>query len=298
MACRPVAYSECIASMVAGEPQWGVVHSAFDGAANILFPGACMLSLNACASPRMPNGLHLSAQAGTFPFSMLRAGMQVLLGAQHLHIEVIGCSLDLSQVAQWDPHIYQYGCMVTEIIMRNAERLHDLVDEESWRGGMICRGDDKQGDRVVGGQEEPKGSSLHLTVPGDVLATPVTLARYLCGRGVGLTPAGDDMLAGWMAAGWLMYGPLPWFLDACQSIVAVAMQQTHVLSQAWLRCAASGNVALPVVALLEALTRQDAAQLDRAARGVLAMGATSGRDLIRGMLLCLRPELHRQAQVS
>ncbi len=273
--------------MVAGEPRRGVVHSAFAGAANMLFPGACMLSLNACTAPRMPNGLHLSAQAGTFPFSALRAGTPVLLGAQRLHIEAIGCSLDLSQAPRWDPHIYKHECIDMKIITHNAEHLSDLVDEESPRGGMRWMGDGEQGDR--------QGGSLHITVPGAVLPNPVALARSLCGRGVGLTPAGDDMLAGWMAAGWLVYGPLPWFLDACQGIVAVAMQQTHVLSQAWLRCAAEGNVALPVVALLEALTREDAAQLERAARSVLAMGATSGRDLIRGMLLCLRPECPHQA---
>ncbi len=271
--------------MVGGEPRRGVVHSAFDGAANILFPGAWMLSLNACTSPRMPNGLHLAVRAGAFPFSALRAGMPVLLGAQRLHIEAIGCSLDLSQAPHWDPHIYQHECLDMEIITHNAGRLHDLVDEGSPRDGMIYRGA-PQGDR--------KGSPVHITMPSDVVA----LARYLCGRGVGLTPAGDDMLAGWMAAGWLMYGPLPWFLEACQSIIAVAMQQTHLLSQAWLRCAADGNVALPVVALLEALAREDVAQLERAARGVLALGATSGHDLIRGLLLCLQgwPEIHCQAQ--
>ncbi len=283
-----MAYSECIASMVAGEPQRGVVHSAFAGAANMLFPGAWMLSLNACTAPRMPNGLHLSARAGAFPFSALRAGMPVLLGAQRLHIEAIGCSLDLSQVPCWDPHIYRNEWMDMEIITHNAERLSDLVDEGLPRSGILWTGAGEQGDR--------QGAPLHITVLDDGLANPVVLARYLCGRGVGLTPAGDDMLAGWMAAGWLMYGPLPWFLDACQRIVAVAVQQTHVLSQAWLRCAAEGNVALPVVALLEALTREDAAQLERVARSVLAMGATSGRDLIQGMLLCLQswPQIYGQ----
>src|SRR5207237_5952955 len=76
------------------------------------------------------------------------------------------------------------------------------------------------------------------------------MAMYLCGRGVGLTPSGDDMLVGWMAVGWLLYGALPSFLEACECIVGVAERQTHLLSQCWLRYAAQGNVAEPIGALL------------------------------------------------
>jgi hypothetical protein len=117
------------------------------------------------------------------------------------------------------------------------------------------------------------------------------LAHYLCGRGVGLTPTGDDMLAGWMAVGWLLYGPEPAFLAACEQIMEVARRQTHLLSRCWLGYAAEGNVALPVVRLLEALVREPGtennAQLELAAQAVLAMGATSGYDLISGVLLGL-----------
>src|SRR6185312_600069 len=67
--------------------------------------GNFVLSLNAAATPRMPNGLQLSSPAGDFPFSALRVGMSVIFGAQRLHIEAIDCSLDLSQSPQWNPHI-------------------------------------------------------------------------------------------------------------------------------------------------------------------------------------------------
>ena len=112
-----------------------------------------------------------------------------------------------------------------------------------------------------------------------------TLASYLCGRGIGLTPSGDDILAGWMAAGWLLYGPQPDFLAACQHIVEIARQQTHILSSCWLALAAEGNFAEPVVELLHAMTRADDTRLEDSIKAVLAMGATSGYDLIQGILL-------------
>ena len=107
----------------------------------------------------------------------------------------------------------------------------------------------------------------------------------LCGRGMGLTPTGDDMLAGWMAIGWLLKGPKPDFLAVCQQIVAIARRQTHLLSQCWLNYAANGYVAEPIGALLHALTQEDDVQLVQATRAVLAMGATSGYDVIQGMLM-------------
>ncbi len=117
------------------------------------------------------------------------------------------------------------------------------------------------------------------------------LAQYLCGRGRGLTPTGDDILAGWMAIGWLLYGPDPTFLAACQQIMEVAKRQTHLLSQCWLGYAAQGDVAEPIVLLLEALTRDDEMRLDAAVKAVLAMGATSGHDVLRGILLGLEMKL-------
>lgn len=102
-----------------------------------------------------------------------------------------------------------------------------------------------------------------------------------------MTPTGDDILAGWMAVGWLLYGPNPIFRTACQQIMEVAKQQTHLLSQCWLGYAAQGDVAEPIVLLLEALTRDDEMQLDTAAKAVLAMGATSGHDVLQGMVLGL-----------
>jgi hypothetical protein len=59
---RAVSYSACLAAATAGAPLRGSIHSAFNAAANIAFPGGLVLSLNALDSPRMPNGLEISAQ--------------------------------------------------------------------------------------------------------------------------------------------------------------------------------------------------------------------------------------------
>jgi hypothetical protein len=264
--CRVVALSEAIVEEVVGEVRRGCVHSVFAAAANILFPGDVLLSLNANGALALPNGLCLSAPAGAYPFSSLRAGMTVLLGAQRLHIEAIGCSLDLSTCARWSPYLQRPPRLERVLVERNATRLRALLAADA---------------------QKRSGAFAGLLPPPTALTSVSALAEALCGQGPGLTPAGDDMLAGWMAAGWLLLGPRPEFLAACREIAAVAVQRTHLLSRAWLEYAARGAFALPVLALLEALASPEEARLMAAARAVLDLGASSGCDLLQGLLLFL-----------
>src|SRR5437588_215914 len=131
---RATAYSACLAAAVCGAPQRGVVHSVFAAAANIAFPRGCVLSLNCASAPRMPNGVQLSAPAGAFPFSALRPGMPVLLGAQRLHTEAISCSLDLSMCDQWDAHIQRPEYIDMTVVKRNGEWLARYVEEHRPHG--------------------------------------------------------------------------------------------------------------------------------------------------------------------
>src|SRR5258708_8654248 len=123
------SYSMCIAASAMGIPQRGMVHSIFNAAANIVFPGNFVLSLNALATSRMPNGLQLSSPPGSFAFSALCVGMPVIFGAQRLHIEAIDCSLDLSQFSQWNPHIQRPDQLDMAILQKNYTRLKTIAEE-------------------------------------------------------------------------------------------------------------------------------------------------------------------------
>jgi len=263
---RATSYSTCLAAAAAGAAQRGVVHSVFYAAANIVFPGGLVLSLNAADSTRMPNGLELSNSPGTFPFTILRPGMPVLLGAQRLHIESAHCSLDLSHCTQWNPHINRPSTnpvSTSHTLVQSLDLSSFFADTLVWHF--------------------PPAVTLESDCKIDILP----MARSLCGRGIGLTPSGDDILAGWIAINWLLYGPLPCLLEAFQQIIAVASQQTHLLSQCWLGYAAEGNVAQPIQAFLNALPSDNEAELAKTTQAVIAMGATSGYDLLQGMLLGL-----------
>jgi hypothetical protein len=108
-----------------------------------------------------------------------------------------------------------------------------------------------------------------------------SVARHLGGRGHGLTPAGDDVLAGIVfvlaVAGW----------DHEDLAVAVADARTHPISLAFLEWAARGQAVEPVHDLLSALVIDDDDAVRRHQAQVASIGQTSGVDLLLGVRLGL-----------
>lgn len=122
-------------------------------------------------------------------------------------------------------------------------------------------------------------------------AGAVAAARRLLGYGPGLTPSGDDVLAGLLAAvpalERALHGPLATPLTTVTTalggaIADLARDATTAVSAALLLHAARGEVAAPAAAVLHAFTGRG--DLRAAVDGLLAVGSTSGRDLTVGLL--------------
>jgi hypothetical protein len=109
-------------------------------------------------------------------------------------------------------------------------------------------------------------------VRGD-LETAVTA---LAGRGVGLTPAGDDVLAGAFVV--LALATAPAGLGR-----AAASARTHPIARAFLAWAARGQSIEPVHRLLVALVAGDDEGVWRHQQRVADLGHTSGADLLLGL---------------
>jgi Protein of unknown function (DUF2877) len=112
----------------------------------------------------------------------------------------------------------------------------------------------------------------------DLEAALRTSAR-LVGFGPGLTPAGDDVMAGTMAGLVLLGHPAAERFAA--GVLALAGGRTNELSRALLRHAAAGQVSAEYAAVLRGLVGER--PLAPAIGGLLATGATSGRALALGL---------------
>jgi hypothetical protein len=103
----------------------------------------------------------------------------------------------------------------------------------------------------------------------------------LAGLGSGLTPAGDDFLAGVMLRMWLEHStPEP----LCRHILEAAAPRTSVLSTAFLRAASRGECSIAWHKLLRALDNGHAPSIRQAASRALSYGHTSGADTLAGFL--------------
>jgi len=114
------------------------------------------------------------------------------------------------------------------------------------------------------------------------------VAARLAGLGWGLTPAGDDWLAGMLAWAWLAH-PHPQHVGA--AVVTAAAPRTTTLSAAFLRSAANGECDAAWQDLLAALASDRPSSLHAATRAVLAHGETSGADRLAGFLYPLGPSM-------
>lgn len=104
--------------------------------------------------------------------------------------------------------------------------------------------------------------------------------RQLAGLGPGLTPSGDDVLAGILLVASLTGRFSPSELRAAADTV-----RTHDISRSFLRWAANGHSTEPVHDLLFAVASGHPTH--ETEQAVAAIGATSGHDLLLGLRLAL-----------
>ncbi len=118
-------------------------------------------------------------------------------------------------------------------------------------------------------------------------------ARLLVGVGPGLTPSGDDALAGIVFAIRATAGP------GVESLTTRAAEAgtTGAISRGFLRWAARGQALEPAHHLLVSATDGDAEGAARSARRMAGMGETSGVDVLLGLRWGIEavPQVRRSA---
>lgn len=128
------------------------------------------------------------------------------------------------------------------------------------------------------------------------LAGAVEVAEGLVGLGPGLMPSGDSMISGLLLAlrllgGATVGGTRPvWLADwLAAAVTGYAEQRTTPLGAALLSCAARGQAAEEVSAVLRGLAGQE--PVEPAARRLLAVGRASGAELTWGLMAGCRAAL-------
>jgi hypothetical protein len=108
------------------------------------------------------------------------------------------------------------------------------------------------------------------------------VVEALAGRGPGLTPAGDDALVGYLLARRAL-DPLDARRDAAVAL-QIAREATGEPARSLLRAAARGEAFEPVASMLAALLQADGPAISPAIRRLAALGATTGRATLTGLI--------------
>jgi hypothetical protein len=313
-------YSRPVQAMFEQASCPGVIHSIFRRAVNIAVDGT-ILTLLSDRLPRMPNGVRLPSVVVEELLQGLRPGMEVRVGDGSLTIPGYDFSLCLPGAPGWEPRpdVERYR-WDREMVARNVRLVGDYVGKRDvslppkpgrpqgiaptrygiagwmhlWDLFAEPHKDDASEETILGRMMMSKLRLLARACWWQDMVGVEEATRGLAGLGPGLTPAGDDVLAGFAALMMLLSSRLSaddvFRGQVAEVIARVARPRTTMLSGVLLEYAARGEVAEQIGKLLLALAlpAEESEAVLRAVDGLLAYGATSGGDTLRGILLGLR----------
>lgn len=149
-------------------------------------------------------------------------------------------------------------------------------------GGMLAWLKGNSGATIIERELAARADALTAALSGGDLAGAHAAGRRLIGLGTGLTPSGDDFLAGLLLTFHMADGPFgPAHRELAAALAADA--DTGAVSRAMLAHAAAGRAGAGLLALLAAVAEGTALQTETAVRRAVAAGATSGTDQAAGL---------------
>ncbi|MCO5967191.1 oxamate carbamoyltransferase subunit AllH family protein [Actinoallomurus soli] len=249
-----------------------------------VFPATTYLRVDGPAEPivvalvttdavRPPNAVVLAVPARQEPFRGVREGDVAFVGEGGVEV---AARLRVRIRRWWDPTPV-LGPLSLARLAHGARALGDLAGPWGLSGHPVP---DVLADSCAAGD----------------LAHAVDAAERIVGLGPGLTPSGDDALAGLLLALRLLGGAVPGGSRAVRladwigaAVTAYACERTTALAATLLQCAARGQASVEAAAVLRGIAGQE--DLAPAARRLVEVGHTSGSDVAWGLLTGCRAAL-------
>lgn len=291
-----ISISSYVAPLLKAPGLQATVDSVFAEAINFVTEAHVYWSL---VSDRIGNGpLNVVVDAQP-PLAVLQRGDQVMGDGHWLHLPA-GRRLAVADTPVWDtcPR-YDRLAQRPHVVQASVQRLRAGLPLEAPPASLAAapayHTQGAFGSRpsiaLVQSQAWELTDGLRRSHKSGNLQWIRVFARRLAGLGPGLTPAGDDWLAGWLVGlraqtALDIYEEAPFLpVDAVgEAVIAAAEGYTTNLSLAFLRAAAVGAVPQAWHDLIDSLTNADPMALRTATTEVLRFGATSGADMLAGFL--------------
>ena len=220
---------------------------------------------------RLPNGIQIAAGSSDNLFSAVTPGAPVDIGHGRVMLE----GLAVSVARWWDPRPALASVSTEQLAAALVDLPNDVPDINS--------------------------HALHNAFVAHSAGGVLHAARSLLGKGPGLTPEGDDYLAGALAATRLLAESLG--MERTVSMMAgisvplarLAEARTTTFSAALIQSALRGQVAEPAGALLRSLTGRG--DIRASHLGLIRVGHSSGPALAAGIVLGAQSLIESVARV-
>lgn len=273
----------------------GEVHSTFDRAFNVLISGE-LIGIGRGDVPKGPFNIVTDIGLNDSMRSLVDKGERIRLDEDLLSFRN-GLTVCLTKAEIWQPKRGVEKPFEIELVKRNLSLVEELASLRNEGFGQLVQHienmisgapfDDSQLNQIARSGVPDIIALVNAVKSGDTDLVGQS-AKNLVGLGQGLTPSGDDLLAGFMAGlRWTvnsLNGDVNYVDEINRNIINVA-EGTTMLSKQLLTCAAYGEVNEAVEGLLKAILAGHAGSVTTATEKVLAIGESSGVDSIVGILL-------------
>ena len=272
------AISAQLLALLPQHPAEATVHSVFHTSANLLYQGQLVTLLDD-TRPLYPCAVRLG---GSIP--SVAAGEPALLSREPIELHraaVTSLSLFSPLLPLQLPHPAAPQAL-REIILSNGK-------PEGFAPLFTILEDDPSPlpDNLYVRYAAERIPALFAALRQKDAAAAAEAAYSIAGCGIGLTPSADDFLCGVMAsvlASAIARGEQNEWLPLTAAMAERAAPRTNLISAAFLRQAAAGQLSSDVLTLIRTLYSSVLSlRLPSAAMNVIAFGETSGTDILTGI---------------
>jgi hypothetical protein len=273
----------------------GEVHSTFERAFNALISDE-LVGITRSDVPNGPFSVITDVKLNEGMQSLVDNGEGIKVDADFIYFRK-GLVISLKGAKIWWPQRGVKKPIYKKLVKRNLSLVKEIASHRNDGFGGLVRHIEKiiygtpiNYDQLnhVSRSGLPSIISLVGAVKTEDLALVGQSTKNLVGLGPGLTPSGDDLLAGFMASLRWAVNSFNGDLDSVDEInrtIANAAKGTTMMSEQIIARAVDGEVDETVEGLLEAVLNGQIEDVKDSTEKVLALGETSGVDSIVGILI-------------
>jgi hypothetical protein len=270
----------------------GHVHSVFRRACNIELESGELVTLLDPQFGNLPSGIRCVAPDNSFAL-YLHPGQPARLAAGV--VDVGNLRADFSCAPRWYGRVGHFDpCSPTAV--QSVEEARAILCKEASPDGIahLLLAHDRSASVLERAAARRLADLLPVLAQAAMQCDEARATHALSGLiglGVGLTPAGDDFILGWLAALWGTAGvdrAARMLLRRLRRTLCALCLRTTIISAQQLRDAAHGHFPQRLTELLGALANGE--RIAEHTRRALACGHSSGADSVCGVLFALEPE--------